>query len=63
MVEELIREALTEPMEEIREYSDELNRARQDQNTHIEHLVEVSKSARELIARIHEGHQQATNSM
>ena len=63
VVEGLIREALTEPMEEIREYSDELNRARQDQNTHIEHLAEVSKSARELIARIHEGHQQATNSI
>ena len=63
VVEGYVREALTEPMEEIREYSDELNRARQDQNTHIKQLAEVSKSARELIARIHEGHQQATNSI
>ena len=63
VVEGYIREALTEPMEEIREYSDELNHARQDQNIHIKHLAEVSRSARELIARIHEGHQQATNSI
>ena len=55
VVEGYIREALTEPMEEIREYSDELNRARHVQNAHIQHLSQVSKSARELIARIHEG--------
>ena len=61
MVEGYIREALTEPMEQIREYSDELNRARQDQNAHIQHLAQVSQSARELIARIHEEHGQGNN--
>ena len=61
VIEGYIREALTEPMEEIREYSDELNRARQDQNTHIKHLAQVSKSARAFIARIHEEHGQGNN--
>ena len=61
VVEGYIREALTEPMEEIREYSDELNRARHVQNAHIQHLSQVSKSARELIARIHEEHGQGNN--
>ena len=63
VVEEYIREALTEPMEQIREYRDELNLARQDQNSHIQRLAQVSKSARELIARIHEGHQQSTDTI
>ena len=63
VVEGYIREALTEPIEQIREYSDELNRARQDQNAHIEHLAQVSESARKLITRIHEGRQQATTRM
>ena len=63
VVEGYIRKALTEPMEEIREYSDELNRARQEQNSHIQRLAQVSKSARELIARIHEGHQQSTDTI
>ena len=61
VVEGYVREALTEPMEEIREYSDELNRARQDQNAHIQRLFQVSQSARELIARIHEEHGQGNN--
>ena len=63
VVEGCIGESLTEPMEELRGYSDALNRARQDQNAHIKHLAEVSESARELIARIHEGDQQATKNM
>ena len=63
VVEGYIREALTDPMEEIRAYSDELNRARQDQNAHIKHLAEVSKSARELIAIIHEEHDKGENDM
>ena len=63
MVEGYIREALTEPMEQVREYSDELNHARQDQNAHIQHLFQVSKSARELISRIHEEHGQGNNRM
>ena len=62
VVEGYIREALTEPMEQIREHSDELNLARQDQNAHIKHLFQVSKSARELIARIHEEHGHGENS-
>ena len=61
VVEGYIREALTEPMEQMRAYSDELNQARQDQNVHIQHLARVSESARELISRIHEGRQQPTN--
>ena len=61
VVEGYIQEALTEPMEEIREYSDELNHARQDQNIHIKHLAEVSKSSRDLIARIHEENGQGNN--
>ena len=61
VVEGYIQEALTEPMEEIREYSDELNHARQDQNIHIKHLAEVNKSSRDLIARIHEENGQGNN--
>ena len=63
VVEGYIREALTEPMEQMRAYSDELNLARQDQNAHIQRLAQVSLSARELIARIHEGHQQSTDTI
>ena len=63
VVEGYVREALTEPMEQMRAYSDELNQARQDQNAHIQHLAQVSESARELIARIHEDHQQSTNGL
>ena len=63
VVEGYIREALTEPMEQIRDYSDELNRARQEQNSHIQRLAQVSKSARELIARIHEDDHQSTDTL
>ncbi len=55
VVEGYIREALTEPMEQMRAYSGELIQARQGQNAHIQHLAEVSESARELISRIHAG--------
>ena len=50
---EIISEMLSKPMEDLREYADDLNHARQEQNRHIESLSGVSGQARALIARIH----------
>ena len=50
---EYIDEVLTKPLEQIQQYADELNLARQDQNRHIQRLTDVSQDARALIGRIH----------
>ena len=50
---EFIATNLSEPLEQIREYADELNTARQVQNRHLQHLAEISNRTRQLIHAIH----------
>ena len=50
---EFIATNLSEPLEKIRGYADELNTARQEQNRHLQHLVEISNRTRQLIHAIH----------
>ena len=51
--EEVINEMLIKPMEDLREYADDLNHAKQEQDRHIEILSGVSGQARALISRVH----------
>ena len=51
--EEVIREFLTGPMEEMQGQVDELNRERENRNTHLGRLSSVSEQARGLIAEMH----------
>ena len=44
---------LSEPLEQIRGYADELNSARQEQNRHLQYLAEISNRTRQLIHAIH----------
>ena len=44
---------LSEPLEQIRGYADELNTARQEQNRHLQYLAEISNRTRQLIHAIH----------
>ena len=44
---------LSEPLEQIRGYADELNSARQEQNRHLQYLAEISNRTRQLVHAIH----------
>ena len=57
ITEAYIREVLTEPMERMQEYADQMNDERRKQNEHMQRLSEVSWKARALIAEIHAGEQ------
>ena len=48
-----IREHLTDPLDQMQQYADDLNQARREQSLHVERLSEVSRQARDLIAEIH----------
>ena len=50
---EFIATNLSEPLEQIRGYADELNSARQEQNRHLQYLAEISNRTRQLIHAIH----------
>ena len=51
--EKFINEMLSEPLEDLRQYADQLNHARREQDWHMESLSGVSEQARALITRIH----------
>ena len=51
--EKFINEMLSEPLEDLRQYADQLNHARREQDRHMENLCQVSEQARAMIARIH----------
>ena len=57
ITEAYIREVLTEPMERMREYADQMNDERRKQNDHMQRPLEVRWKARALIAEIHAGEQ------
>ena len=44
------REYLTDPLEQMQQYADDLNRERKKQSLRVERLSEVSRQARDLIA-------------
>ena len=50
---EFIATNLSEPLDQIRGYADELNSARQEQNRHLQYLAEISNRTRQLIHAIH----------
>ena len=51
--EEVIREFLNEPMEQMQQQVDQLNHERETKNAHLQHLSSVSRQARALITEIH----------
>ena len=53
VVDDFIATNLTEPLEQLQRYADELNAARQDQNRHLERFADISRRARQLIHAIH----------
>ena len=57
ITEAYIREVLTEPMERMREYADQMNDERRKQNDRMQRPLELSWKARALIAEIHAGEQ------
>ena len=57
ITEAYIREVLTEPMERMQEYADQMNDERRKQKDHMQRPLEVSWKARALIAEIHAGEQ------
>ena len=51
--EKFINEMLSEPLEDLRQYADQLNHARRGQDRHMENLCQVREQAKALITRIH----------
>ena len=51
--EKFINEMLSEPLEDLRQYADQLNHARREQDRHMENLRQVREQAKALITRIH----------
>ncbi|MCY4558128.1 MAG: 50S ribosome-binding GTPase [Chloroflexi bacterium] len=53
VVDDFIATNLTQPLERLQGYADELNAARQEQNRRLERLAEISNRAKQLIHAIH----------
>ena len=51
--QQFINEMLSEPLEDLRQYADQLNHARREQDWHMENLCQVSEQAKALIAKMH----------